>query len=112
MTAQTIERVAETGALQPYTVDGGSLVMSPAPAPVHQIVAAELRTLLSPLAKPHGARAVSAVAIGVTDEDGPVPDVTVADAVQLRGLTGAVPLDAAHTVVEIVSLDPADLDTL
>jgi Uma2 family endonuclease len=123
MTAQTIEPVPET--MPSYTVDdlftlpengnryqvfGGSLVMSPAPAPLHQIVADELRALLDPLVKPRGARAISGIAVRVTDEDGPVPDVTVVNAVELRGLAGAVPRDAAFTVVEVVSPSSAFLD--
>jgi Uma2 family endonuclease len=123
MTAQTIEPVPET--MPSYTVDdlftlpengnrhqvfGGSLVMSPAPAPRHQVVADELRALFKPLVRPHGAMPVTAVAVRVTDVDGPVPDVTVADAVELRGLTGAVPRAAAFTVVEVVSPSSAFLD--
>ena len=125
MTAQTIERVAETEALRPYTVDdlftlpengtqyqvfGGSLVMSPAPAPLHQIVADELRALLDPLVKPLGARAVTNLAVRVSDVDGPVPDIIVASAGTMRGITGAVPLAAVHTAVEIVSPSSAFLD--
>lgn len=126
MTAQPIEALPETMRIMPsFTVDdlftlpesnnryqvfGGSLMMSPAPAPLHQLVADELQTLLSPVVKPHGARAVTTIAIRVTDEDGPVPDITVVDAAQLRGLTGAVPLEAAFTVVEIVSPSSALLD--
>jgi Uma2 family endonuclease len=93
-----------------YQVFGGSLVMSPAPAPLHQVVAYELQKLLDPLVKPHGARAVATIAIRVTDEDGPVPDITVANAGQMRGLTGAVPLAAAYTAVEVVSPSSAFLD--
>jgi Uma2 family endonuclease len=123
MTAQLIEPVPET--MPSYTVDdlftlpengnryqvfGGSLVMSPAPASLHQLVADELRALFKPLVKPHGAMSVTGVAIRVTDDDGPVPDVSVVDAAELRGLTGAVPLDAAFTVVEVVSPSSAFLD--
>ncbi|GAA0913700.1 Uma2 family endonuclease [Virgisporangium aurantiacum] len=126
MTALAIEPLPETMRTMPsYTVDdlftlpengtqyqvfGGSLVMSPAPAPLHQVVADELRTLFSPLVKPHGARAVTTVAIRVTDEDGPVPDVTVASASEMRGITGAVPLAAVYTAVEVVSPSSAFLD--
>jgi Uma2 family endonuclease len=93
-----------------YQVFGGSLVMSPAPAPLHQIVAYELQNLLDPLVKPYGARAVAAVAIRITDVDGPVPDVTVVDSAQLRGLTGAVPFPPVYTVAEVVSPSSALLD--
>jgi Uma2 family endonuclease len=123
MTAQLIEPIPET--MPSYTVDdlftlpengnryqvfGGSLVMSPAPAPLHQIVADELRTLLDPLAKPYDARAVSTLAVRVTDEDGPVPDIVVVEVAELRGLTGAVPVAAVLTVIEVVSPSTALLD--
>jgi Uma2 family endonuclease len=85
-----------------YEVFGGSLVMSPAAAPLHQLVADELRSFLYPLVRPHRALAIGAVTIRVTDEDGPIPDVAVVSADVLT-LTGAVPLDEAHTVIEVVS---------
>jgi Uma2 family endonuclease len=126
MTAQPIDALPETMRTMPsYTVDdlftlpengnryqvfGGSLVMSPAPAPLHQIVSYELQKLLDPLVDPLGARAPAAVAIRVTDEDGPVPDISVVDAATLRGLTGAVPLSSVYTVVEVVSPSSALLD--
>lgn len=126
MTAQPIEALPETMRTMPsYTVDdlftlpengnryqvfGGSLVMSPAPAPLHQIVAYELQQLLDPLAKPHGSRAPATLAIRITDKDGPVPDITVVGATALGGLTGAVPVTAVYTVVEIVSPSTAFLD--
>ena len=92
-----------------YEVFGGSLVMSPAPAPMHQIVADELQTFLRPPVRPHGALAVTAVAIRITDQDGPMPDIAVVSE-NVRTLTGAVPLAAAHTVVEVVSPSSAFLD--
>jgi Uma2 family endonuclease len=85
-----------------YEVFGGSLLMSPAAAPLHQIVANALARLLFPLVRPHGAVPVTAVAIRITDEDGPIPDVTVLSE-SVRRLTGAVPLAAAFTVIEVVS---------
>jgi hypothetical protein len=94
-----------------YEVFGGSLLMSPAAAPLHQIVADGLQSLLNPLVRPHGALAISAVAISITDEDGPIPDVTVVSA-DVSRLTGAMPLASARTVIEVtVNLDPADLVT-
>lgn len=125
MPAQTIERAAETTTMPRYTVDdlftlpengnryqvfGGSLVMSPAPAPRHQIVSLELQKLLDPLAEPHGARAPATVTVRVTDDDGPVPDIAIVDTATLRGITGAVPLSAVYSVVEIVSPSSAFLD--
>jgi Uma2 family endonuclease len=123
MTAQLIEPIPET--MPSYTVDdlftlpengnryqvfGGSLVMSPAPAPLHQIVADELRTLLDPLVRPYDARAVTTLAVRVTDKDGPVPDIVVVGAAELRGLTGAVPVAAVLTAIEVVSPSTALLD--
>lgn len=123
MTAQLIEPIPET--MPSYTVDdlftlpengnryqvfGGSLVMSPAPAPLHQIVAYELQALLDPVVKQHRARAVTTLAVRVTDEDGPVPDIVVVDAAELRGLTGTVPVTTVFTAIEIVSPSTALLD--
>lgn len=85
-----------------YEVFRGSLVMSPAAAPLHQLVADELRALLHPIVRPHGALAIREVTIRVTDEDGPIPDVAVVTNDVLT-LPGAVPLAATHTVVEVVS---------
>jgi Uma2 family endonuclease len=126
MTAQTIDPLPDTMEAMPsYTVDdlftlpengnryqvfGGSLVMSPAPAPLHQFVADELRALFKPLVEPRGAMPVTAVAVRITDKDGPVPDVTVADSAELRVLNGAVPLSAVYTVVEVVSPSSTFLD--
>jgi Uma2 family endonuclease len=84
--------------------------MSPAPAPPHQIVALELQKLLDPLVEPRGARAPATLAIRITDKDGPVPDIAIVDAAALRGLTGAVPVTAVYTVIEIVSPSTAFLD--
>jgi hypothetical protein len=85
-----------------YEVFGGSLMMSPAAAPMHQFVADELRSILRPLVRPHDATAVTAVAIRVTDQDGPIPDLAVV-AKDALALTGAVPLASAYTVVEVAS---------
>ena len=125
MTAQTLDPPETPEPMPSYTVDdlftlpengnryqvfGGSLVMSPAPAPLHQIVSFELQKLLDPLVEPHGARAPATIAVRVTDEDGPVPDIIVVAAAELRGLTGAVPVAAVRTVVEVVSPSSALLD--
>jgi Uma2 family endonuclease len=85
-----------------YEVFGGSLVVSPAPAPMHQFAADELRSILRPVVRPYGATAVTAVAVRITDEDGPIPDLTVTTA-DLRAHTGALPCESVHTVVEVVS---------
>ncbi len=85
-----------------YEVFGGSLVVSPAPAPIHQVVADALGRALWPAVRPHGATAVTGVAVRVSEEDGPIPDLTVTTADLLR-FTGALPSEAVHTVVEVVS---------
>src|SRR5688572_32965627 len=79
-----------------YEVFGGVLHVAPAPAPLHQIAGDELRTILSATVRPHGARAITAVAVRLSDHDGPIPDITVTTA-DVRGLTGALPLDEVHT---------------
>jgi hypothetical protein len=93
-----------------YEVFAGSLVMSPTPAPMHQYVADELRSILSPLVRPHRARAMTALTIRVTDEDGPIPDLAVVsgNVLALPELPLAVGPDAWITV----TLDPAELVTL
>lgn len=85
-----------------YQVFRGSLVMSPAAAPLHQLVADQLRALLHPVVRPYRALALREVTIRVADEDGPIPDLSVVSD-EVLALTGAVPLVATHTVVEVVS---------
>src|SRR5688572_2941566 len=85
-----------------YQVFGGSLVMSPAASPIHQLVADELQSRLKPLVRPHHAYAISAVTILVADQDGPVPDIAVVSEDTLQ-LPGAVPLAATYSVIEVVS---------
>lgn len=92
-----------------YEVFGGSLVMSPAPAPKHQLVADAITRLLYPAVRAHRALALTAVAIRITDEDGPIPDIAVVSEDAIR-LTGAVPLVATFTVVEVVSPSSAFMD--
>ena len=92
-----------------YEVFGGSLSMSPAAAPMHQLVADKLRSLLHPLVLPHGALAITAVTIRVTDEDGPIPDLAVVSR-DVLALTSAVPLTSAYTVVEVVSPSSVPMD--
>jgi Uma2 family endonuclease len=85
-----------------YEVFGGSLRVSPAPAPNHQIAADALGRILWPAVRPHGAMAITGVAVRTSDEDGPVPDLAVTTADTGR-LTGALPCTEVHTVVEVVS---------
>jgi Uma2 family endonuclease len=85
-----------------YEVFGGALVVTPAPAPIHQFVTDELREILKRAVRPHRARAITNVAVRISERDGPCPDIVVTTA-SLRGLTGAVPHDEVHTVVEVVS---------
>jgi Uma2 family endonuclease len=85
-----------------YEVFGGSLVMSPAPAPMRQLVADSILRRIYPSVRSHGALAMSAVAIRITDEDGPIPDLAVVSG-NVLALPGAVPLAATYSVVEVVS---------
>jgi Uma2 family endonuclease len=85
-----------------YEVFGGALHVSPAPAPLHQIVIDNLSYLLRSIVRPLGAIAVPGVAVRVTDEDGPIHDLAVISRNAGR-LTGAVPLDAVYSTVEVVS---------
>jgi Uma2 family endonuclease len=85
-----------------YEVFGGALHVSPAPAPLHQFAADELQTILRMAVRPHGAKAITGVAVRTPEQDGPIPDLTVTTA-DIRGMTGALPYDEVHSVVEIVS---------
>jgi hypothetical protein len=89
-----------------YEVFGGSLVISPAPAPIHQLVTDAITRRLCPLVRAQGAMALTAVAIRVTDQDGPIPVVSA----EVLALTGAVPLADTYSVVEVVSPSSAFMD--
>jgi Uma2 family endonuclease len=91
-----------------YEVLGGSLVVSPAPAPIHQLVADELCRRLW-VVRPSGVRPVTGVAVEVLNRDGPIPDITVTSAdfkLPWRELPGEV----VHTVVEVTSPSNALVD--
>ena len=91
-----------------YEVLGGSLVVSPAPTPRHQLAADALcRTLWA--IKPVGTTVLTAVAVRMPDGDGPIPDVVVMTA-DPQTCGGAVPHQLVHTVVEVVSPSHALVD--
>jgi Uma2 family endonuclease len=91
-----------------YEVLGGSLVVSPAPTPMHQLAADELRLLLRN-ASPKGVSAITATAVRMPGGDGPVPDVVVTTG-DLAAFRRALPADEVHTVVEVVSPSNALVD--
>jgi Uma2 family endonuclease len=84
-----------------YEVFGGSLLVSPAPAPIHQLVTDELR-LIFRLALPRGVLALTGLAIRTPEDDGPIPDIVVTTA-DVRAIPGALPHHFVYTVVEVVS---------
>ena len=84
-----------------YEVLGGSLVVSPAPTPKHQLVADRLCRVLLRLLPDQG-EVVTASAIRMRNGDGPVPDVSVTTASPLDHPNG-LPSATVHTVVEVVS---------
>lgn len=110
---------------EPYTVDdlfdlpedgrrhevlGGTLVVSPAPTPKHQVVSQRLAILINREA-PDNVQAVIAAAVRLVDDDGPVPDVSVTTAEPMdcpRGL----PVAHVFTVVEVVSPSNAKTDRM
>ena len=85
-----------------YQVLGGSLLMSPVPAPKHQLASFKLQSLLYPRVRPHGAVVYATVAVRISDKDGPVPDLVVVSE-NVTELSGAVPLASTYTMVEIAS---------
>ncbi|GIJ51718.1 hypothetical protein Val02_86040 [Virgisporangium aliadipatigenens] len=85
-----------------YEVFGGALHVSPAPATMHQIAISKLDRLLGPIVEPLGALSVPGVAVRVSDEDGPIPDLAVIGR-YAGDLGGPVPLDMVYTTVEVVS---------
>lgn len=84
-----------------YEVLGGSLIVSPAPTPMHQLAADEVRHILRGLVPP-GVKVVTAAAVRIPGGDGPVPDVVVTTA-DLRSCRSGLPVEQVHTVVEVVS---------
>jgi Uma2 family endonuclease len=91
-----------------YEVLGGSLVVSPAPAPMHQLVADELRLILRTVSPPT-VRSLTSIAVRMPNADGPAPDIAVVDASQLK-VPGAVSCQHVHSVVEVVSPSNALVD--
>ncbi len=84
-----------------YEVLEGQLVVSAAPAPDHNLAADRIRTILD-AALPAGVEAITAVAVRLPGDDGPIPDLTVTT-VNLAERPLAIPAEFVHTVVEVVS---------
>jgi Uma2 family endonuclease len=84
-----------------YEVLGGSLVVSPAPPPGHNLAYDRLRALIFQVL-PLDAEAISNTAVGLPSGDGPIPDllVTSANPDEFRNWLRA---ELVHTVVEVVS---------
>jgi Uma2 family endonuclease len=93
-----------------YEVLGGSLVVSPWPTPLHQLVAQELKHVFR-TAVPEGVWVLNDVAVQLPDGDGPVPDVVVSS-VHPAVCRLWFPVDHVHTVVEVVSPSNAKTDRL
>jgi len=79
----------------------GQLVVSAAPAPDHNLAADRLRTRID-AAIPAGVEAITAVAVRLPGDDGPIPDLIVTT-VDLARRPRAIPVGQVHTVVEVVS---------
>jgi Uma2 family endonuclease len=84
-----------------YEVLGGSLVVSPPPAPRHQWVGDGLARLLHGVL-PSGLYALTAAAVRMPGGDGPVPDCLVTTLSPVSA-PSALPAADVHTVVEVVS---------
>ena len=84
-----------------YEVMEGSLIVTPRPAPPHDLAAERLWQLLD-LALPTGVEALTASAVRMPGGDGLVPDlmVTTGDADDYRK---GIPAELVHTVIEVVS---------
>lgn len=79
----------------------GQLVVSPTPTPAHNLAADRIRGFLMPLLPLH-VDAITAMAVRMSNGDGPVPDLLVTSgdpASHERGL----PATVVHTVIEVVS---------
>jgi Uma2 family endonuclease len=84
-----------------YEVLGGSLVVSPAPPPSHNLAHDRLGRLIFPLL-PLDAEAITNTAVGLPSGDGPVPDLLVTSA-NPDTFRNWLPAEQVHTVVEVVS---------
>jgi Uma2 family endonuclease len=91
-----------------YEVLGGSLVVSPSPAPIHQLAADALCRLLW-AARPPGIVPVTTVTVRMPNDDGPIPDITVTSA-DFKLYRRELPCELVHTVVEVASPSNALVD--
>lgn len=85
-----------------YELVEGTLLVSPPPAPVHQLAARRLATLLAGVLPPSW-EVVEAVGVSVPGDTFLIPDVVVADAELFQQPTGGFPPDRVTLVAEIVS---------
>ncbi len=94
-----------------YEVLGGSLVVSPAPAPTHNGAIERLvRLFISQL--PAELRLLGNTAVRLPSGDGPIPDLLVTSAEDLAEHPRGLPAVLTHTVIEVVSPSNAPTDRL
>jgi Uma2 family endonuclease len=85
-----------------YELIDGSLIVSPAPLPMHQWIGDNLRSLLQEAA-PEDVLAITATGLLLEDRPGVIPDVMVVDRRPLRDGALVVRPEWVRLVVEIVS---------
>jgi Uma2 family endonuclease len=93
-----------------YEVLGGSLVVSPAPTPGHNLIGDRLGRMLFPLL-PADCEAITNSAVRMPNGDGPVPDLMIVSGDPFEHRRG-MPVDLVHTIVEVVSPSNAKTDRI
>ncbi|MFC0861312.1 Uma2 family endonuclease [Sphaerimonospora cavernae] len=94
-----------------YELINGSLIVSPAPLPRHQLIGDNLRSVLQD-AVPEDLVAITAVGLLLDGRPGVIPDVTVVERQPIRdGATVARP-DWVRLAVEIVSKSTTAMDRM
>ena len=86
----------------------GQFRMSAVPSPWHQILCDELQTLLAPIAKAHGWRAVSGVGVRLTPGTGYIPDLVICEPIP-RGVK-TIPASTVVLAIEVVSPSSRKID--
>jgi Uma2 family endonuclease len=93
-----------------YEVYGGTLNVSPSPAPTHQVIVDELRFIFrNTLGKGSGVWAHTNLTISIPDENGLIPDIAITTTVPTT-VRRAFDVADVHTVVEVVSPSNALID--
>jgi Uma2 family endonuclease len=91
-----------------YEVLGGQLVVSPTPTPIHNLAADRIRERIMPSLPKH-VDAITAMAVRLTNGDGPVPDLLITTGDPFKHQRGT-PVETVHTVVEVVSPSSTRID--